>query len=291
MDRNRRRQIAVENEQYFLAHQDLLCETAVVTPSEVPPLGPASSAVATGVTVEASSVVEVMTREARRSDGEVGVMVFASATKPGGGWRNGSLAQEEAISYASLLPFSLESVEAEFYAPSRTHKNAYFYTSRGVYSPAVPIIRDDVGGWLDDRPRVDFFTIAAPNVGAMKQNLSAVDRPRVEEDLRVKMRNTLRAFGERGCTTIILGAFGCGVFANDPTVVARLWHDLLAEPELQDRFATIVFAIPDPDSANHQAFAHPVAVRRPVKTGRQAAGPRLVTTLPDEPAGSTPVLT
>ncbi len=256
MNRNDRRQIAVENEQYFLAHQDLVPEAAVVTPPEMPPLGPTSGALATVVTVEARSVVEVMTREARGpADQRVGVMVFASATKPGGGWRNGSLAQEEAISYASLLPFSLESVAAEFYAPSRTDKNAYFYTSRGVYSPAVPIIRDDAGRWLDDRPRVDFFTVAAPNVGAMKQNLATVDRPRVERDLRLKMRNTLRAFGDHGCTTLVLGAFGCGVFANDPTVVAGLWHELLADPELAGRFTRIVFAVPDAASRNHQAFA------------------------------------
>ncbi|MCL2091695.1 MAG: TIGR02452 family protein [Micrococcales bacterium] len=260
MNRDERRQVAVENEQYYRAHPELKPAAAVVTPSELPPLGPASSPVATAVTVEARSVVEVMTREARRRpdgpDGRVGVMVFASATKPGGGWRNGSLAQEEAISYASLLPFSLESVDTEFYAPSRTDKNSYFYTSRGVYSPAVPIIRDDAGRWLDDRPRVDFFTVAAPNIGAMKQNLHAVDRPRVATDLRVKMRNTLRAFGEHGCTTLVLGAFGCGVFANDPTVVAGLWHDLLADPEFGNRYAKVIFAVPDPGSPNHQAFAH-----------------------------------
>ena len=254
MNRNDRRQIAVENEQYYLAHPGLLSDDAAVTPSELPPLDPASSPVATVVMLKANSVVEVMTHEARLG-GRVGVMVFASATKPGGGWRNGSLAQEEAISYASLLPFSLESVEAEFYAPSRSDKNSYFYTSRGVYSPAVPIIRDDAGRWLDDRPRVDFFTVAAPNVGAMKQNLRAVDRPRVADDLRTKMRNTLRAFADHGCTTVVLGAFGCGVFANDPTVVAGLWRDLLADPEFQDRYPKVIFAVPDPDSSNHQAFA------------------------------------
>ncbi len=71
----------------------------------------------------------------------------------------------------------------------------------------------------------------------------------------MKMRNTLRAFGDRGCATLVLGAFGCGVFANDPTVVAGLWHDLLADPEFQDRYTKVVFAIPDRDSPNHQAFA------------------------------------
>lgn len=260
MNRNQRRQIAVENEQYLVAHPSLLQEKAVVTPPELPPLDPVTRAVGTVVTVEARSVVEVMTREAQLLAGgtgeRVGVMVFASATKPGGGWRNGTLAQEEAISYASLLPFSLESVEAEFYGPSRADKNSYFYTSRGIYSPAVPIIRDDAGRWLDDRPRVDFFTITAPNVAAMKQNLHAVDRPRVEADLCVKMRNTLRVFGDHRCGTLVLGAFGCGVFANDPTVVARLWRDLLADLELKDRYSKIVFAIPDPDSPNHKAFVH-----------------------------------
>ncbi|MCL2424072.1 MAG: TIGR02452 family protein [Micrococcales bacterium] len=254
MNREERRLVAVENKQYLLAHPGLLTDDAVVTAPQLPPLGPAANPADTVVVVEAASVVEVMTREARLG-GRVGVMVFASATKPGGGWRNGSLAQEEAICYASLLPFSLESVEAQFYGPSRTDKNSYFYTSRGVYSAAVPVIRDDAGRWLDDRPRVDCFTVAAPNVSAMKQNLGSVDRPRVADDLRTKMRNTLRALGAGGCTTIVLGAFGCGVFANDPTVVAGIWRDLLADPEFADRFPAVVFAIPDPTSANYQAFA------------------------------------
>ena len=90
----------------------------------------------------------------------------------------------------------------------------------------------------------------------MKQNLPAVDRPRVEEDLSVKMRNTLRAFARPGCVTLVLGAFGCGVFTNDPTVVAGLWRDLLADPEFHGRYAKVVFAVPDPGSPNHQAFAH-----------------------------------
>ncbi|MCL2848876.1 MAG: TIGR02452 family protein [Micrococcales bacterium] len=249
MNRNQRRQVAVENDQYYRDHPELACHGVVVT--QLQALGPATP-VDTVITLEAASVVEVMTREARLP-GRVGVMVFASATKPGGGWRSGSLAQEEAISYASLLPFALESVEAEFYAPSRAEKNSYFYTTGGVWAPAVPIIRDDAGRWLDDRPRVDFFTIAAPNVSAMMQNLPAVDHARVADDLRTKMCNTLRALA--GCSTIILGAFGCGVFGNDPAVVAGIWHDLLADPEFQGRYRKVIFAVPDTSSPNHQAFA------------------------------------
>lgn len=187
-------------------------------------------------------------------------MVLASVVMPGGGWRNGSLARKEAIGCASLLPVPLESVETELCAPSRADKNSCFYTSRGACSPAVPIVRDDDGRWLDDRPRVGFFSVASPDVGTMRQNLHAVDRPRVEADLRAKMRNTLRAFARTGCTTLVLGAFGCGVFADDPTVVAALWRDLLTDPGLQGRCAKVVFAVPDPDSPRPPGFRAPVVV-------------------------------
>ena len=47
-----------------------------------------------------------------------------------------------------------------------------------------------------------------------------------------------------GCSTVVLGAWGCGVFRNRPEVVAELWSEVLDTLEWRGRFARVVFAIP-----------------------------------------------
>merc|ERR1711972_138224 len=54
---------------------------------------------------------------------------------------------------------------------------------------------------------------------------------------------------------LVLGAYGCGVFRNDPWDVAEAFHFcLFGEPRLACMFKRIVFAVPDCRGANHQAF-------------------------------------
>ena len=52
--------------------------------------------------------------------------------------------------------------------------------------------------------------------------------------------------------TLILGAYGCGVFGQNPFEVARIFKDIFDEyPCMFDR---IVFAIPNKNSKNYEAF-------------------------------------
>jgi len=43
---------------------------------------------------------------------------------------------------------------------------------------------------------------------------------------------------------LILGAWGCGVFNNDPWIIAKMFYKLIAN-EFAGTFKTIMFAIPD----------------------------------------------
>ena len=64
---------------------------------------------------------------------------------------------------------------------------------------------------------------------------------------------------EERCSAIILGAFGCGAFANPPDAVAKLFAECLSSDEFRGAFATVVFAILEPkttDSGNIDAFAN-----------------------------------
>ena len=68
--------------------------------------------------------------------------------------------------------------------------------------------------------------------------------PAYEWDFRQRMRRALYAARAAGCSTVVLGAWGCGVFRNRPEVVAELWSEVLDTLEWRGRFARVVFAVP-----------------------------------------------
>lgn len=74
----------------------------------------------------------------------VGVLNFASARKPGGGFLRGAISQEESLARSSGLYFSLATCP-EFYAHHHANESL-LYSDRMIYSPACPVIRDDAGG-------------------------------------------------------------------------------------------------------------------------------------------------
>jgi len=58
------------------------------------------------------------------------------------------------------------------------------------------------------------------------------------------MHWALRAAYAAGCSTVILGAWGCGVFRNRADDVAELWSEVLDSLEWRGRFVCIAFAVP-----------------------------------------------
>lgn len=84
-------------------------------------------------------------------------------------------------------------------------------------------------GYKDVRPAE---TGANPQVTVSAENQLygnphvAVGGPLYLMDFRARMRKVLYAAYIAGCAQIVLGAWGCGVFRNDPAVVATLWRDV-----------------------------------------------------------------
>ncbi|GAA0920172.1 TIGR02452 family protein [Nonomuraea longicatena] len=199
-------------------------------------------------------VVNETTLEAARAlsgGGEVACLVFASAKNPGGGFLNGAQAQEESVARASALYPCLTSVPA-FYAFHRAQKDL-LYSDRVVYSPRVPVFRDDKGRLLEEPYQVDFLTAAAPNARfvALNQPESAGLLPSVLRERAGRVLDVAEAHGHR---RLVLGAWGCGVFGNDPATVADAFACALA---VRDRFEYVRFAVLDraPGTPTHAAFA------------------------------------
>ncbi|GAA2659418.1 MULTISPECIES: TIGR02452 family protein [Actinosynnema] len=203
-------------------------------PLAVPPAGTAPSAEAR-VEVTGESTLEA----ARRLGEDVACLVFASARNPGGGFLNGAQAQEEAIARSSALHACLESVPA-FYAHHRAHPELV-YTDRVIHSPGVPVFRADDGALLPQPHRAAFLTAAAPNRGAVATNQP--DRlADVRPALLRRAERVLRVAAHHGHRRLVLGAWGCGVFRNEPGEVAEAFATALAALPAFDH---VVFAILD----------------------------------------------
>ncbi|MEV6931457.1 TIGR02452 family protein [Dactylosporangium sp. NPDC051485] len=216
--------------------------------------GPQDS-VAQGRRVDGPPAIEVThesTLEAARRVGEgAATLVFASAKNPGGGFLGGAQAQEESLARASAL-YACQRTAPEFYAFHREQRDLR-YSDRVIYSPGVPVFRDDKGRLLDAPFRTAFLTAAAPNLGALLRNQrkDAGDVPAV---LRRRATRVLRIAAAHGHRTLVLGAWGCGVFANVPAEVAAAFKAALLEVPCFDR---VVFAIYDrlPHTPVYAAFA------------------------------------
>lgn len=184
----------------------------------------------------------------------IGVLNFASARKPGGGFLNGAISQEESLARSSGLYFSLRECP-QFYAYHRAQETS-LYSDRMIYSPDCPVLRDDAGNWLARPYVVDFITSPAPNAGAISRNEPA-NRERIVPVLIERAGKVLALAAHWQCDALVLGAWGCGVFQNDPATVATIFADYLrAGGAFHRRFRHVLFAVHDrsPEHETHQAF-------------------------------------
>ncbi|MGV9249178.1 TIGR02452 family protein [Streptomyces sp. NPDC003710] len=207
-------------------------------PVETPPMR--SGATVFEVTGESS--LEAARRLLSRSGDPVAVLNFASARNPGGGFLNGAQAQEEALCRASALYACVREVR-EFYDHHRDHRDP-FYTDRVIHSPAVPVFRDDRGRLLEAPYAVGFLTAAAPNAGVVRQRAPerADELPRA---LAARAERVLETAAACGYRRLVLGAWGCGVFRNEPGQVAGAFRGLLVTGRFGGAFEEVVFAVLD----------------------------------------------
>lgn len=181
---------------------------------------------------------------------------FASAKNPGGGFLNGSQAQEESLARASGLYACIEPLQ-EMYEANRRFPSC-LYTDHMIYSPDVPVFRDDADGLVGQAYLVSFLTVPAVNAGAVARN-EKHNLPRIEPVMLARTERLLALAILHGHDTLVLGAWGCGVFANNPADVA-LWfaRHLLGDGVYHGAFRKVVFAVLDatPGKTTIRPFQH-----------------------------------
>lgn len=241
--------------------RDAVAGTRLVLPGDAldpPERGPTSSA---RIEVTGETTLAAAGRLAETGDGQVACLNFASATRPGGGFLAGAQAQEESLARSSGLYSCLCAVPA-YYAFHREHRDL-LYSDRVIYSPAVPVFRDDHGGLLA-RPRmVAVLTAAAPNTGAIARDQPA-SLPDVSRVVRARAGQILAVAAHHRHRRLVLGAWGCGVFGNDPGEVAAAFAAHLgAGGGAHGLFTHVVFAIHDraPGGPALSAFTRAFAAR------------------------------
>lgn len=166
---------------------------------------------------------------------------FASAKNPGGGFLGGSEAQEESLARSSALYATLIE-KTEMYQSNRTQESC-FYLDYMIYSPDVPVFRDDTGVLLSDYYKVSFLTYPAVNAGVVKQRESH-RAAEIYKVMEYRVQRTLAFAKSKGYDCLVLGAWGCGVFQNDPHDIANIFKNAL-NGEFKGVFEHVEFAVLD----------------------------------------------
>ena len=159
---------------------------------------------------------------------------FANGVNPGGGFLHGARAQEEVLCRSSALFTTL--VDDPMYEHHRS-RPLPDSTDWAILSPDVPVFRNDKGIALDQPWTLSFITCAAPYA-------PDVGQPQSGDLLCKRIHRILWIAKAYGYRTLVLGAWGCGAFANDPHRTAADFRKTL-EIDFQGAFSEVVFAITD----------------------------------------------
>lgn len=176
------------------------------------------------------------------SCGKTAVLNFASYKHPGGGFIRGSMAQEEALCHESFLYNVLNEFDTTFYEYNRMHsQHKGLYSDRMLYTPDVRFFHNG------KTKTADVITCAAPNrsVGQKYGNVSEEEN---RNALSKRITFIFDAAEASHVDTLILGAYGCGVFRQNPKEVACAFR-ILSRGKYH--FKNLIFAVPDETSDNY----------------------------------------
>lgn len=176
------------------------------------------------------------------SNKRTGVLNFASFKEPGGKFLEGSSAQEESLCHKSFLYNVLKEFQDSYYDINKKQLNRALYYDKALYTPDIEFSQGA------NTRFADVITCAAPNwtVANKYCNVTPLENYRALSS-RIKFVKDITC--NNNLDVIILGAYGCGVFGQDPETVAKLIHQ-----HFKSSIPEVILAVPGKDR-NYQAFA------------------------------------
>jgi len=178
------------------------------------------------------------------------VLNLASGHNPGGGVVNGAGAQEENIfrrtnlflSLYQFAPYANEYGIKKHFKSYPLNKN-----TGGIYSADITVFRgSEKNGYclLKNPYNISFVTVSAiSRPDLIKKNNKLYIADNLVEPTKEKIRTILRIAGKYNHDCLVLGAFGCGAFANPPNHMAELFKEVFCEEEFAAKFKLVVFSI------------------------------------------------
>lgn len=199
----------------------------------------------------------------------ISVLNFASVTNPGGGVTKGASAQEECLCRVSTLYKCIsaseitEAFHKKHWRALKTGEMDSFYNDDCIQTCNVTVFKSDTAktvllpekDWFD----VDVISCAAPNLRRMSQHDKQWKKNVTDQELldiyKKRINRVLDIARYAKSEVVILGAFGCGAFANPPELVAKAMHASIDEHKYD--FETIELAVYCPlrDTSNYEVFA------------------------------------
>ncbi len=170
---------------------------------------------------------------------------FASFRNPGGQYINGSMAQEEALCSESFLYNVLKEIP-NYYVNNKNKLNGGLYSDKLIYTPSVFFNRGLMTA------KCNIITCAAPNMKYYFDYHKGIDTETYYRLLYNRITLIKQVAEMNNNETIILGAWGCGVFKNNPEIVARIFKEVFSQTSID----FVIYAIPSnkDGSANYQVF-------------------------------------
>ncbi len=196
---------------------------------------------------------------------KVAVLNMANATSAGGGVKRGARAQEEDLARRSDLMHSID--------PSR---NTHLKRSEGsgknipedgiIYSQGVTVFRrQNEDGSFSNLPNDEVFTCDVISSAALIGTTHEDYREKMMKKIEMQLISAIM----QGVDCLILGAFGCGAFGNDPKEVAAMYEELLFDCGLYEYFYEIGFAVKvvkEKDQQNFDEFSKMISRHMENKT-------------------------
>ena len=193
---------------------------------------------------------------------------FASHSNPGGGVVRGARAQEECICRCTTLYFCLNTASLldGFYKPYRRINNP-IGNGDLIYTPVVVVFKEDtdvpVSLKEEDWEEIDVITMAAPNLRhivsdgyGMDENAGVIlmEDDKLQEIHEKRMRRFMEVAKQMGDEAVILGAFGCGAFCNNPKAVAMAMKNIVQEYKYDFKYIEFAVYCSDDEKENYEIF-------------------------------------